>query len=108
MPEKDPDNVSWLLQLVPMIFAVLLAALGGAIQYLNKIDRNGTAFSFVKLLIEIATSGFVGIVSFELCDAAGFSWQITAALVAISGHMGARAIVLIETQVIRRFTNGNS
>ena len=108
MPEKDPDNVSWLLQLVPMIFAVLLAALGGAIQYLNKIDRNGTAFSFVKLLIEVGTSGFVGIISFELCDAAGFSWQITAALVAISGHMGARAIVLIENQVIRRFTNGNS
>jgi amino acid permease len=108
MPEKDPENVSWLLQLIPMLFATGLAALGGMVQYFNKIDKNGVPFSAVKLLIEVGTSGFVGIVSFELCDAAGFSWQLTAALVAISGHMGARALVLIENQVVRRFTNDNS
>ena len=108
MPEKELGNVSWLLQIVPMGFAVLLAALGGAVQYFNKIDKHGMPFSFVKLLIEVGTSGFVGIVSFELCDAAGLSWQITAALVAISGHMGARALILIENQVVRRLHNGYS
>jgi len=78
------------------------------VQYFNKIDRYDMPFNTVKLFIEVGTSGFVGIISFELCDAAGFSWQLTAALVAISGHMGARALILIENQVIRRFTNGNS
>lgn len=108
MPEKTTEAVSWLLQLIPMGFAALLASLGGAVQYFNRIDKQGLPFSFVKLLLEVSTSGFVGIVSFELCDAAGFSWQLTAALVAISGHMGARALLLIEHQVVRRLSNDNS
>ena len=106
MPDKTSEAVSWLLQLVPMGFAALLAALGGAVQYFNKIDRHGLPFSLTKFLVEICTSGFVGIVSFELCDSAGFSWQLTAAMVAISGHMGARALILIENNIVRRLENG--
>lgn len=106
MPEKTTDAVSWLLQLVPMLFAAFLAALGGAVQYFNKIDRAGVPFSFAKFLLEIGTSAFVGIVSFELCDSAGFSWQLTAAVVAVSGHMGARALILIENQIVRRLNDG--
>lgn len=107
MPEKITESMNWFMQLIPMLFAVMLAATGGAVQYFNKIDKNGIPFSFFKLLIEVSTSGFVGIVSFELCDAAGMSWQLTAALVAISGHMGARALVLIENLLIKRYANVN-
>lgn len=64
--------------------------------YLNKLDRSGAAFSFLRLSIEVITSGFVGIVSFMLCDQAELSWNATAAIVAISGHMGTRALFLIE------------
>lgn len=102
MPDKEP---SWLLQIAPMVLAVFLAALGGALQYLNRVDKLGIRFSVLKLLLEVSTSGFVGIISFELCDYAGFNWQLTAALVAISGHMGARALVLLENALIRRYGN---
>lgn len=106
MPEKTSAAIDWVLQLVPMCFAAMLAAIGGAVQYFNKIDRRGTPFSFAKFLLEVGTSGFVGIVSFELCDSAGFGWQMTAAIVAISGHMGAKALVIMENALIRRFENG--
>lgn len=80
--------------------------------YLNRIDKTGVTFSFARLTIEIITSGFVGIVSFMLCDAADFGWSYTAAIVAISGHMGTRALFLFENMAIlpllRRYGYGTT
>lgn len=111
MPDKDPNwlvqvlsgNSDWLVRVMPIALASCLAAVGGAVQYLNQIDKLGLKFNILKFLLEIFTSGFVGVVSFMLCDSAGFGWELTAAVVAISGHMGARAILLIETQLVRRY-----
>lgn len=69
--------------------------------YLNRIDKSGVAFSFFRLAIEITTSGFVGIISFMLCDYAELEWSATAAIVAISGHMGTRALLLIENAAVK-------
>jgi len=101
MPEKDPENVSWLVQTIPFIFAISLSCLGGVVNYLNRIDKAGVAFSIVRFFVEIITSGFVGIISFMLCDAAGFGWSYTAAIVAISGHMGTRALFIFETMAVQ-------
>lgn len=96
MPEKEPTNVSWLIQGMPIMFAMLWSAFAGAIGYVNRINKRKAAFNLISFIIEISTSGFVGIVAFMLCDAAGFGWSTTAAIVAISGHMGARALALVE------------
>lgn len=110
MPEKEPQNATWLVQAIPFLFAVALSCLGGIVNYLNRIDKTGATFSFVRLMIEITTSGFVGIVSFMLCDAADFGWSYTAAIVAISGHMGTRALFLFENMamlpLLRRYGYG--
>lgn len=96
MQDQDPNYVEPIVQATPLLFAVLLACFGGAVGYFNRIDRMGLAFSFFRFAVEIATSALVGIISFMLCDAAGFDWRYTAAIVAISGHMGARALYLLE------------
>jgi len=116
MPEKEiANNPEWFLQIIPFLLAIALSALGGIVSYMNRIDKHGLAFSFFRLAIEILTSGFVGIISFMLCDAAGFGWSTTAAIVAISGHMGTRALFMIENTSInvaknflRRNGYGNS
>lgn len=112
MPEKEPENIGWLIQTIPFLFAIALSCLGGVVNYLNRIDKTGVAFSFLRLTLEIITSGFVGIVSFMLCDAADFGWSYTAAIVAISGHMGTRALFLFENMAIlpllRRYGYGEA
>lgn len=103
MPEKDSRHLDLAVQYLPFLFAVLLSSVGGAVSYLNKIDRKGVKFSFFRFCVEILTSAFVGIVSFMLCDAAELDWSYTAAIVAISGHMGARALFLIENVIFSNF-----
>lgn len=101
MPEKDPQNQTFLVQLLPFLMAIALSCIGGLVSYLNRIDKGGIAFSFFRLSIEIITSGFVGIISFMLCDYAELEWSATAAIVAISGHMGTRALFLIENAAVK-------
>lgn len=110
MSEKDPENVGWIVQTIPFLFAIALSCLGGIVSYLHRIDKTGMAFSLFRFSLEIITSGFVGIVSFMLCDAADFGWSYTAAIVAISGHMGTRALFLFENMamlpLLRRYGYG--
>ena len=112
MPEKEPENIHYLLQFVPFLFSGFLASIGGAVHYLNKVDKHGIPFSVFHFFVEIFTSGFVGIIAFMLCDAASFGWAYTAAIVAICGHMGARALFLFEQALIwpllRKFGYENS
>jgi len=72
--------------------------------YLKKVNLGLTQrFSFTELIGEIATSGFVGVLTFYLCEEAGFSQLVTAAFVGITGHMGSRAIFHIETYLKNKF-----
>jgi hypothetical protein len=98
MPEKTVD---WVSQIAPFLFALAISSLGGLVGYLNRIDKSGVSFSFLRFTTEIITSGFVGIIAFEICDAASLGWSLTAALVAISGHMGTRALFVIETVAVK-------
>lgn len=97
MPERTGN---FLTQVIPFIFAAFLAGLGGTVQYLNKIDKEGKPFKFFNFILEIFTSAFVGIVTFMLCDSAELDWQLTAGLVAISGHMGARLLFIFENVIL--------
>jgi hypothetical protein len=97
---NDSDKAAWILQAIPLVLMSMLAGMGGAVRYLSRIDRQGIPFRFTNFLIEIFVSAFTGIVVFMLCDAAGWGWEYTAAVVAVSGHMGARAWYLAEDAVI--------
>ena len=100
MPENELNKAAqeseWIVQAIPFCVAIALSVFGGIVNYVHRMDKHGMAFSLFRLMVDIFTSGFVGIVSFMLCDAAGLGWSTTAAVVAISGHMGTRALFLIE------------
>ena len=93
MIEKDPSSYGWITY--GWVFA--LACLGGATSFAAKV-RTGAArwFNLTEMLGELFTSAFAGIVTFYLCEAAQFHGLMTAALVGVAGHMGSRAIFIME------------
>lgn len=101
MPEKDPSNYG----LLTYAWVMGLAAWGGAVSFLRK-RRSGVArpFNFAELIGEIMTSAFAGVVTFWLCEWSGINPLLTAAMVGVAGHMGGRAIFLIEKWAERRFS----
>lgn len=102
MPEKDPTTYG----LLTYIWVVLLSTWGGLVNWLRKY-KSGTmpTFNLMELIGEIATSAFAGLLTFWLCEAALFEPLITAALVGVSGHMGSRAIYLLETMLHTKLPN---
>lgn len=101
VPEKDPSNYS----LITYAWVGIWAMFGGLVSYFRKVKEGVIhPFSITEFIGELATSAFVGIVTFWLCEAAEIKPLITAALVAISGHMGSRAIFLLERWIAKRFS----
>jgi hypothetical protein len=100
MPEKDPSTYG----LLTWAWVIMLSGWGGLVSFLRK-RRLGQArpFNIMELLGEIFTSAFVGVVTFLICEAGGISPMVTAALVAICGHMGSRAIFHLEKWAEGRF-----
>lgn len=80
-----------------------LAIFGGLVSFYSKVRRGDVeALSLMHLVGEIATSAFAGLLVFYLCEYLKIDQMLTAPLVGISGHMGAKVITLIEDEAKRR------
>jgi hypothetical protein len=85
-------------------FLLLISILGGAVGFYGRLKAGLVGkFSFAHLIGEMATSAFAGLITFWLCKWAGTPELLTVSAVAISGHMGARAITTIEVMMRQRF-----
>lgn len=93
MPEKSPETYG----LITYFWVIGLSALGGAVAFIRKVKMgHSRAFNLVEFFGEISTSAFAGVMTFYLCQWSGLSALATAAFVGIAGHMGSRAIFLLE------------
>lgn len=92
IPEKSPEDFT----IITYLWVFGLATLGGVVSFVKKIV-NKHSWSFGEFVAEIATSAFVGIVTFYLCEWAGLSQIGTAALVGIAGHSSSKAIATFES-----------
>lgn len=100
MVEKDPTSYA----LLTYLWVTALALWGGVVRYIQKLRAGETTrFNFTELVGELVISAFSGIITFYLCEAAELNTLITAGLVGISGHMGSRALFLVENTMKRRF-----
>lgn len=100
MPDKDPTSYSMLTY----AWVFLLAILGGVVNFMRKLNRgNVRVFNIVEFLGELVTSAFAGVIAFWLCENAGMSPLLTAAIVGMSGHMGSRALFMIENWLKSKF-----
>lgn len=81
-----------------------LAMLGGAASFVRRVRRGEAKYSnIIELIGELVVSAFAGLVTFFLCRSAAFDEMLTAAFIAISGHMGARIIFIFEAYLVKRF-----
>jgi hypothetical protein len=93
MPEKDPNNYTW----ITYAWVVGLSVLGGIASFWRKM-REGVVrrFNITELIGEIFIAMFTGIVTFYMCESSGITQPMTSALVALSAHMGSRALYFLE------------
>lgn len=84
-------------------FLLAFALVGGFASWYRKVKAGEVKPGQLGHLIgELAISAFAGMVAFMLCMWADLPMPLTAALVGMSGHMGARALDWIEKQIVRR------
>lgn len=100
MPDKDPLTYS----VLTYGWVVILSMWGGLVNYHYKM-REGvvTRFQITEFVGDLTTSGFSGMITFYLCEYANLPQVLTAALVGVAGHMGARGIFMIEHALERKF-----
>jgi len=83
--------------LVPTFWMASVAAAGGFFSFYGKYKAGKVrAFNFMELIGEVFVSVAVGLVTFWICRGFEVNEWLTAAGVALSGHMGTRAIFLVE------------
>ena len=100
MPEKDPANYA----LVTYLWVAILSAWGGLASFIQKHRTGKTrAFNVMELVGELVISSLAGLLTFYMCEYAEIDRLLEAVFVAISGHMGARAIAQFEQYLMRRF-----
>ena len=90
----------------PWVSTLCLSIWGGAVQYAQRV-RNGETFSWVSLGLDLVVCSFAGLLTFLLCEAASIRGPMQAVLIAISAHMGTRAIASLEVVRDRILGGGN-
>ena len=103
---------SWLSRLAGpgggYFWLVILALWGGTASYISRLKQNrGMVFSLAEWVGELTISGFAGLIMAYLCAEMHMSWYMTAVATAITGHMGGRALYMIETFIRTRLGMGN-
>lgn len=101
-----PEKVSFFTAIADLLtyaWVFGLAMLGGAASFVRRVRSGQAKYSnIIELIGELVVSAFAGLVTFFLCRSAGFDEMITAAFIAISGHMGTRIIFLIEAKLVKK------
>jgi hypothetical protein len=76
---------------------------GGAVSFITKIkDGKTRVFNIAEFIGEVFISAFSGLLTFYLCESANMDKLHEIVLVAISGHMGARIIFMLEKAIEKR------
>ena len=103
MPEKT-SFFTTIADLLTYAWVFGLAMLGGAASFVRRVRSGEAKYSnIIELIGELVVSAFAGLVTFFLCQSAAFDEMLTAAFIAISGHMGTRIIFMFEAYLVKRF-----
>lgn len=96
MPQEKAGIIAelweWIKGYAPFISTFFLSSWGGAVSHFQALRKSGAKFNWREFAFDITTSSFAGLLTYYGCQAAGVAGDSAAILIAISGHMGARAI----------------
>lgn len=80
---KDPFGYP----LTQYLWVISIACIGGLVKHINSVQRIRGG----KLVIDITTSGFTGVLTFWFCESANIHGPVSAIMIATGGLMGNRA-----------------
>lgn len=107
MPEKDPTNtalvIEWLRSILPYLSTLFLSCWGGVVSYIQRLRIHRTKFNSRDLIFDLVISSFAGLLTHFFCEYSNVSGTMSAILIAVSGHMGTRAIASFEQMRDRIF-----
>lgn len=86
--KPDPLWVQVWQALESIIYSIFVAAMVGAVVYLQRIRRDWSKFRWSMLILSFLTGGMNGYFAFLICDTAQLSWQATAILTGAAGGGG--------------------
>ena len=102
--QQETSLFTHLADLLTYAWVFGLAMLGGAASFVRRVRSGEAKYSnIIELIGELVVSAFAGLVTFFLCQSAAFDEMLTAAFIAISGHMGTRIIFIFEAYLVKRF-----
>ena len=97
---KAPDGPLSPDQAVPTLIMAIVAMAAGAMSFYRKWKEGRVrAFNITELVGEIVVSGICGVVGYWILKGFEVNPYLTAAGVAIIGHMGTRAIFIAEQAI---------
>lgn len=102
MPEKTPLDYPT----VQYFLVALLGAIGGLVSVLQEFfEQIGKCWkrAITSAIVSMVTSGFCGVLAFWLCESLEIKPLVTAFVIGISGHMGGRALNVVEKIVVEKF-----
>ncbi len=85
---KDPLGYPW----TTYLWVILVACVAGLVKHLNSVKK----FKAGKMVVDMITAGFVGVIVFWLCEARDIHGPMSAVAIAISGAMGNRCFTELE------------
>ncbi|MBE0505883.1 MAG: phage holin family protein [Marinospirillum sp.] len=103
MPEKEPQNYTW----IQYAWVIGIAIWGGAVKYLQRLRVSGESVSAARLLEEFLTSALAGVLMFYACELAGMDGLTSAIAIAIAGHMGGELFDEIKAWARKRYMRNN-
>ena len=102
--QQESSLFSQIANILTYGWVVGLSMLGGAASFVRRVRSGEAKYSnIIELIGELVVSAFAGLVTFFLCQSAAFDEMLTAAFIAISGHMGTRIIFIFEAYLVKRF-----
>jgi len=100
MIEKDPSTYP----LLTYLWVIGLSVFSGFASFMRNLKKGrARVFNIVEFVGEIASSALAGLITFWLCQESNVSQLMTAVFVAVSGHMGSKALNMFEEWAEKRF-----
>ncbi len=88
--------LDWIRDTLPFITTVWVSTWGGVVSHIQRLRKSKKKFDIKELILDIIVSSFVGYITYLICQYSHLDGSISSALIAISGHMGARAMAKYE------------
>ena len=96
MPEKDTNLWQFLTEMTPWLTTFVLSIFATFAQYAAKVRERNRKWVWRELMLDGLICVFVGFVTHLLCEWQQVDGVARSVLVAISAHMGTRAMMQYE------------